>query len=70
MLVRLILNLIKKAITTAYAIIFVFSLCALDSASWIPFIVFVICTVILGIWAYFNVPKIDEYEWEFEDDVR
>lgn len=41
------------------------ALCAVDSESWIPFIIFCICSSILGLWAWWNDWFAD---YEYEED--
>lgn len=47
-------NFILKSITYAAFIMFLVSACAIDSPSWIPTIVCVVCMAWLGLFGYAN----------------
>ena len=53
-------NFILKSITYVAAILFTVSACALDSATWIPAIVCLICAIWLMLFAYANRDIFDE----------
>ena len=53
-MLKYIINLIDKAITAVMAVLCFVSICALDSISWIPTIVFVVSGAYLAFAAYRN----------------
>ena len=58
-------NFILKAITCIAGIMFLVSACAIDSPSWIPTIVCMVCMAWLAVFAYAN-GMMDDYgdeEW-------
>lgn len=58
-------NFILKTITSVAFILFFVSACAVDSPSWIPTIVYMICMAWLAVFAYAN-GMMDDYgdeEW-------
>ncbi len=47
-------NKILKAITAIAGVLMVLSMCAMDSDSWLPFIVYVSCIAWLGVFTEVN----------------
>lgn len=62
---RKIKNFILKTITCIAGILFFVSACAIDSPSWIPTIICVVCMIWLGLFAYAN-GYMDDYDFEEE----
>lgn len=47
-------NKILKAIAWAVSLVWIVSACLIDSDSWIPFIVYVICEIYMVLFSYAN----------------
>lgn len=56
-------NFILKTITWIAGILAMISACAVDSPSWIPTIVFVVCMAWLAMFAYAN-GMMDDYDFD------